>query len=91
MLCYCVVSNWRRGMREGGRDALRTRRQQSGKRPKLTAAQQQHLLTLLTAGAETHGAIGERWTGKWVTALINRKFRVVYHPEYIPRLVRVLG
>jgi transposase len=86
-----AVSTWLRSVREGGRDALRTRRSQSGKRPKLTAAQQQQLLRLLSAGAETHGAIGERWTGKRVAALIKREFGVVYHPEYIPRLLRALG
>ncbi len=86
-----AVSNWLRSVREGGRNALRTRRQQSGKRPKLTGAQQQQLLALLQEGAETHGAIGERWTGKRVTALIKREFGVMYHPEYIPRLLRSLG
>ncbi len=86
-----AVSNWLRSVREEGPDALRTRRQQSGKRPKLTVAQQQLLLALLEAGAETHGAIGERWTGKRVAALIKREFGIVYHPEYIPRLLRSLG
>jgi transposase len=86
-----AVSNWLRKAREGGLDALRTRRHQTGKRPKLTAVQQQRLLALLTAGAEEHGAIGERWTGKRVAALIKHEFGVVYHPEYIPRLLRSLG
>ncbi len=85
-----AVSNWLRSVREGGPDALRTRRQQSGKRPKLTVAQQQQLLALLQEGAETHGAIGERWTGKRVAALIKREFGIGYHPEYIPRLLRAL-
>jgi transposase len=86
-----AVSSWLRKAREGGVDALRARRQQTGKRPKLTAMQQQRLLALLTAGAEAHGAIGERWTGKRVAALIKREFGVAYHPEYIPRLLRSLG
>src|SRR3712207_46247 len=50
-----AVSNWLRRVRAGGRAARRSRRRQSGKRPKLTGAQQQHLLTLLSAGAETQG------------------------------------
>jgi transposase len=86
-----AVSNWLRKVREGGRDALRTRRHQTGKRPKLTPEQQQRLLTLLQQGAGTQGEIGERWTGKRVAALIQREFGVIYHPEYIPRLLRALG
>ena len=62
-----------------------------GKRPKLTREQQQRLLTLLTSRAEEHGASGARWTGKRVAALIKREFGIVYHPEYIPRLLRSLG
>src|SRR3712207_6060774 len=86
-----AVSTWLRKARDGGADALRTRRHQTGKRPKLTSEQQQRLLTLLTTSAEEHGAIGERWTGKRVAALIKREFGIVYHPEYIPRLLRALG
>ncbi len=86
-----AVSNWLRRVREGGLDGVRARRHQTGKRPKLTAAQHHRLLTLLSAGAEAQGEIGERWTGKRVAALIQREFGVVYHPEYIPRLLRKLG
>ncbi len=86
-----AVSTWLRKAREGGIAALRTRRQQTGKRPKLTDEQQQRLLDLLRTGVEEHGAIGERWTGKRVAALIKREFGVTYHPEYIPRLLRALG
>src|SRR3712207_3569021 len=63
-----AVSTWLRQMREGGIEALRTRRHQAGKRPKLTREQQQQLLTLLTAGAGAQGEIGQRWTGKRVAA-----------------------
>jgi transposase len=86
-----AVSNWVRQVRAGGLEALRTRRHQTGKRPKLTVEQQQRLLTLLKQGAGTQGEVGERWTGKRVAALIKREFGVVYHPEYIPRLLRSLG
>lgn len=86
-----AVSTWLRRVREGGVEALRTRRHQTGKRPKLTAEQRQHLLALLQQGAERHGFVGERWTGKRVAALIKREFGVVYHPEYIPRLLRAVG
>jgi transposase len=86
-----AVSNWLKHVRQGGPAALRARRHQTGKRPKLSHVQQQRLLDLLTAGAEAQGEVGERWTGKRVAALIKREFGVVYHPEYIPRLLRKLG
>lgn len=86
-----AVSNWLRKVRAGGVDALGSQRHQTGKRPKLSDEQQQRLLELLSRGAEAQGAIGERWTGKRVAALIKREFGVTYHPEYIPRLLRTLG
>jgi transposase len=86
-----AVSTWLRQVREGGLEALRARRHQTGKRPKLTPEQQQRLLALLQEGAGTQGEVGERWTGKRVAALIKGEFGVVYHPEYIPRLLRGLG
>jgi transposase len=86
-----AVSNWLKQVREGGLEALRARRQQTGRRPKLTHEQQQRLLALLTDGAAAQGEIGMRWTGKRVTVLIKREFGIVYHPEYIPRLLRSLG
>ncbi len=86
-----AVSNWLRRVHAGGVAALHTQRHQTGKRAKLTREQQQQLLQLLQAGAEAHGEIGARWTGKRVAALIKREFGVVYHAEYVPRLLRALG
>ncbi len=86
-----AVSNWLRTVREGGVNALRAQRAQTGRRPKLTDEQKERLLRLLTTSAEAQGAIGERWTGKRVASLIKREFGITYHPEYIPRLLRSLG
>src|SRR3712207_3502263 len=74
-----AVSNWLRQVREGGLEALRSRRHQTGKRPKLTPEQQQQLILLLQQGAGTQGEVGERWTGKRVAALIKREFGIAYH------------
>ena len=86
-----AVSNWLRTARAAGVAALRSRRQQTGKRPKLTDEQQRRLLALLRTSAAQHGVIGERWTGKRVAALSKREVGVTYHPVYIPRLLRALG
>lgn len=85
-----AVSNWLKAVREGGLEALRTRRHQTGQWPKLTPEQKQRLLEMLRSGAEEQISIGERWTGKRVAALIRREFGVSYHPEYVPRLLRSL-
>ncbi len=76
-----AVSNWLRKARNGGVATLRSQRQRTGKRPKLTEEQHQRLLELLRAGATAQGDIGDRWTGKRVAALIKREFGVTYHPE----------
>ncbi len=86
-----AVSNWLRRVRAGGVAALRTQRHHTGKRARLTNEQQQQLLRLLQLGAEAQGEIGARWTGKRVAALIKREFGVVYHADYVPRLLRRLG
>ncbi len=86
-----AVSNWLRRVHAGGVAALHTQRHQTRKRAKLTSDQQQQLLQLLQAGAEAHGEIGARWTGKRVAALVKREFGVVYHAESVPRLLRTLG
>lgn len=85
-----AVSMWLRRAREGGLAALHTRRHHIRKRTKLNAEQQQHLLALLSAGAQAHGFVSERWTGERVAILIKREFEISYHPEYIPRLLRSL-
>ncbi len=86
-----AVSTWLRRVRDGGFDALRPRRHPTGKPSKLTAEQRQQVLALLEQGAARHGFVGERWTGQRVAALIKRECGVVYHPEYIPRLLRAVG
>jgi len=63
-------------MRAGGLEAVRSRRHQTGTRPKLTTAQQHRLLSLLATGAQAQGELGARWTGKRVARFIQREFGI---------------
>lgn len=85
-----TVSQWLKRARQGGMEALR-RRPAPGPTPKLTPEQRVRLPQLLKMGAEYFGFVGEVWTGRRVTQLIENHFGVQYHPEYIPRLLRGIG
>lgn len=86
-----AVSQWLKAVEKDGEQALLSGRSRTGRRPKLTPEQTARLLTLLSAGAQELGHIGERWDGKRVAALIRREFGVSYLPSNIPRLLRRLG
>jgi transposase len=85
-----AVSQWLKRGREGGRAALR-RRSSPGRPPKLSAEQRDRLPAVLERGAEALGFRGDVWTTKRVAAVIQREFRVRYHPAHVSRLLRALG
>ena len=57
-----------------------------GRKPRLTAQQLAELETLLNQGAVAHGWPNYLWTCKRVAVLIQRHFRIRYHPGHIYRL-----
>ena len=75
---------------EGGVEALRNRIR-PGPTPRLTAEQRARLPELLARGAEAYGFAGEVWTTARVATVIEREFRVRYHPAHVSRLLRALG
>jgi hypothetical protein len=50
--------------------------------------QLRHLRVLLRQGAVVHGWSNQWWTAGRVAILIERHFRVQYHPEHVRKLVR---
>jgi len=62
-----------------------------GAQMKLTDSQIEQLETLLDQGAEANGFEGDIWTGKRVSTLIKVHYKVSYHPNHIPKLLRSLG
>lgn len=83
------VSDWARQLAAGGLRALR-RRARSGRPSKLSEPQRQDLVQVLKRGAQAAGFPTERWTLRRVHQVIAREFGVVYHPQYLNRLLRRL-
>jgi transposase len=62
-----------------------------GRRPNLTTHQKITLVKLLVKGPMAHGYATELWTTRRVAEVIERRFRVRYHPTHIWRLLVGLG
>jgi transposase len=79
------VSRWvRSARRPGGVEA----KPQPGPRPGLTDADLRRLAGLLAKGAKAHGWPNELWTAARVARLIERHFRIDYHPEHVRKMLR---
>jgi putative transposase len=85
-----AVSQWKRKIRTGGLRRLHSRLSQ-GRPTKLTPSQTQALLRQLKCGALAAGFPTDRWTLGRLQQLIKREFKVVYHPNYLNRLLHKLG
>lgn len=85
-----AVSKWKRQLFEEGPQALKERKA-TGRPPKLEEAARQALLKKLEEGAIAAGFPTEQWTQARVKKVIKREFGVVYHQNYISRLLDDLG
>jgi transposase len=87
-----AVSRWVEQLAESprGLGALR-RRPKTGRPPRLTAQQWQDFLGVLAEGASRSGFETERWTLPRVRAVIERRFGVTYHVDYLSVRLRALG
>lgn len=85
-----AVENWAQTLKAGGLRRLR-RRKASGRPPKLSPAQQSQLKRLVRRGALAAGFESDRWTLARIRQLINQEFKIVYHRNYLNRLLRKLG
>lgn len=85
-----AVSQWLKRAREGGVEALHTRKA-PGPTPRLTAEQRAQIPELLQRGAESFGFRGDIWTCARVAEVIRREFGVSYHPAHISRVLRECG
>lgn len=84
-----AVSHWAKHLHDGGLRQLR-RRKPPGRPSKLTTTQQKALLRLLKRDAKTAGFQTERWTLRRMQKVIEHEFHVVYHPNYVARLLQKL-
>jgi transposase len=59
-----------------------------GRTPRLDPKQRQHLERLLLQGAKAHGWRTELWTADRVATLVERHFRVHFHPEHVRKILK---
>src|SRR4051812_4988388 len=80
-----TIARWVRAARKpGGLDA----KPQPGPTPGLTDADLRRLERLLAKGAKAHGWHNQLWTAARVARLIERKFRITYHPEHVRKILK---
>jgi transposase len=85
-----ALSHWCTRARKQGVEAL-AHRPPPGLAPRLSAEQRAQLPALLARGAPAYGFSGDVWTTKRVAQVIERLFRVRYHPDHVSRLVHACG
>lgn len=85
-----AVSKWKKQLADEGPQALQLRKA-TGRPPKLDEAAKQALVKKLEEGAVAAGFPTEQWTQARVKQVIEREFGVVYHQNYISRLLNDLG
>jgi transposase len=85
-----AVSTWNKVLREKGSQALELHKA-TGRPPKLDAAARKKLDDKLRQGAMAAGFPTEQWTQSRVRQVIEQEFGVVYHQNYISRLLDEMG
>jgi transposase len=87
-----AVSRWAKQLRDDprGLKALR-HRPKSGRPSRLTPSQWQELLGILAQGAKQSGFETERWTLPRIRTVIERRWGVSYHVDYLSTRLRELG
>jgi transposase len=80
------VYTWVKLAREG--PAALAAKPHPGRTPRLTEADRERLEELLTQGAAAHGWRTELWTAARVADLIERHFKVAFHPEHVRKVLK---
>ena len=85
-----TVEKWLAKARDSGPEAVAAI-SHPGSSPKLSARQRQGLQRQLLKGAQAQGWTTDWWTAPRVQALIQQRYGVDYHVNYIPTLLKTLG
>ena len=85
-----AVSQWFKAVREGGLEALRSRKG-GGPKPRLSEQELRHLPELLDRGPAAYGFRGDVWTRARVRVVIKRELGVTYSVEHVGRLLDKIG
>jgi transposase len=89
-VCNQTVSRWRKQYAAGGKSAL-YKAGRAGRKPLLSAADQQRLVELLQQGPERLGFETPLWTCWRVAHLIEKEFGISYHSGHVWKLLRALN
>jgi transposase len=84
------VNRWLRAVGQRGAAGLAAR-PTPGRTPKLSKRRRQALSNGLLKGARAWGFATDLWTCPRIARLIQDRWGVTYHVDYIPRLMRSLG
>lgn len=81
------VCRWQHSHLEGGEEALAAK-PVPGRPTKLEDKECQQLLDILLDGALAYGFPNEFWTLKRIVRVIQKEFRVKYHPSHVWKVLR---
>ncbi len=84
------VKRWRDAFEQAGDEGLNST-PHPGPHPRLTTKQKEQLAKLLLRGARASGYANELWTCPRVLEVIQKRFGVMYHVDYIGTLLHKLG
>lgn len=87
---WTSAKRWKQAVDEGGIEALAAK-PQTGRPPKLSKQQKEKLQQLLLKGALAAGFPNDLWSCPRVAQLIERRFGVKYHKDYVWFVLRDLG
>jgi transposase len=87
---HSSVLRWRDAVAAGGEQALAAQ-PAPGRPSRLSPAQQRQLLKVLARGASRSGFSTELWTCARVARVIEQRFGVTYHTDYVGTLLHKLG
>lgn len=87
----CWVSKVLERHREDGESSLLPKLEQRGKTSHLSADDFKQIETLLQQGALKHDFETDNWTRERIAVLIEKEFKVAYHPSHISKLMRKIG
>jgi transposase len=84
------VKRWRDTYEQNGDEGLNST-PHPGRRPRLTQKQKEQLAKILVRGARANGYPNDLWTCPRVLEVIQQRFGVSYHVDYIGTLLHKLG
>lgn len=84
------VKRWRDAYRRHGAEGLNST-PHPGRRPRLNQRQKEQLSKVLLRGARASGYANDLWTCPRVLEVIEKRFGVTYHVDYVGALLHKLG